>query len=142
MAVSGQPGGKDDGSQPFLPALRDPVRPLESLQGSHDLLRGERLEVVPRREGAHRVVAAWGTVGCEEAFRHLRLAERKHDGEAAPAQLQALSIKGLQQRYDAFELAPVNPSQIHAISRPSRVQLSRPKGQVALTLGCRRSVLC
>ena len=53
--------------------------------------------------------------GCEEAFRHLRLAERKHDGEAAPAQLQALSIKGLQQRYDAFELAPVNPSQIHAI---------------------------
>ena len=68
------------------------------------------------------LVRAWqadpsSTLGCEDSFRNLRTGERAHGGgEIAPVQLQALSIKGVNERYhENFTTVGVEPSQVHSI---------------------------
>ncbi|CAE7439645.1 unnamed protein product [Symbiodinium sp. CCMP2592] len=68
------------------------------------------------------------TLGCEDAFRSLRKAERKKGGgEAAPSQLQAQAVKACSERFGGdggFQVAEVAPSQIHSIPVKQTVKAS------------------
>lgn len=57
------------------------------------------------------------TLGCEDCFRNLRLAEARHqtNKETSPEKIQACAIKALNERYSEFELAEVKPCDYHGI---------------------------
>ena len=67
------------------------------------------------------LISSWqadpcSSLGCEDSFRVLRTAERKHaGGEVAPLQLQALSIKALSERYTDHEHVDIDPSCVHSV---------------------------
>ena len=68
------------------------------------------------------LISSWqadpcSSLGCEDSFRVLRQAERKHSGgEVSAVQLQASSIKALEQRYgDQIEHVTVEPSCVHSV---------------------------
>ena len=67
------------------------------------------------------LISAWcadpsSTLGCEEVFRHLRLAERRHTSSSiCVPQIQAVAIKGLNERYQKFETQPLEAEAISSV---------------------------
>lgn len=68
------------------------------------------------------LVKAWfpdpcSTLGCEDSFRQLRLAESRHQAnkEVCPEKLQAVTIKSINSRYAAFETSELRPCDYHGI---------------------------
>ena len=57
------------------------------------------------------------TLGCEDSFRALRMAEARHQNnkEVCPEKLQALTIKSINERYKEFELAELKSSDYHGV---------------------------
>ena len=77
-------------------------------------------------EGLLALASAWfsdpcSTLGCEDAFRSLRLAEKRHQNnkDVCPEKLQALTIKSINERYSEFQVAELTSSDYHGI-RPGQ----------------------